>query len=190
LRGNQVRYLANSHSPNFAVRDFDGDQKPDLVLIHVLRDGAKSSRYSIDFQLSSGPTPTIGIIAPTGGLQLTPSDVNGDDVVDLIVTSPFDSGFVAILVNDGRGNFREVDPENYLSAATAIEHGFVTDLRIPENYPSFQQNRYRSGFSDLAITALPCVLVSAKLQNRAWNSISSAQVLHQSGRAPPVFLPL
>lgn len=56
-------------------------------------------------QFSSGPGPAIGIEAPLGGLRIDSRDVNGDDRSDLIVSTALESQVVAILVNDGHGNF-------------------------------------------------------------------------------------
>ncbi len=91
----------------FAIADFDGDRKPDLATIEVERDAAIGARYSIRLQLSAGRESAIGITGPWGGLQLEPRDVNGDDAVDLIVTTALDSHFVAVLLNDGHGKFTQ-----------------------------------------------------------------------------------
>jgi hypothetical protein len=94
-------------APQFAIADFDGDRKPDLATIEVERDASIGTRYSIRLQLSAGRESAIGITGPWGGLQLEPRDVNGDDAIDLIVTTALDSHFVAVLLNDGHGKFTE-----------------------------------------------------------------------------------
>jgi hypothetical protein len=97
-------------SPRFAIADFDGDQKPDLATVQVERDAAIGARYSIRLQLSTGEESVIGIAGPQGGLKLVARDVNGDDVIDLIVTTAMDSHFVAVLINDGHGKFTLAKP--------------------------------------------------------------------------------
>jgi hypothetical protein len=97
-------------SPRFAIADFDGDRKPDLATVQVVREAALGSFYSIRLQLSAGEESAIGIAGPQGGLELVARDVNGDDVMDLVVTTALDSRFVAILINDGHGKFTLAKP--------------------------------------------------------------------------------
>ena len=97
-------------SPRFAIADFDGDRRADLATVQVVRDAESSSFYSIRVQLSAGEESAIVISGPQGGLELVAQDVNGDDVVDLIVTTAIDSHFVAVLLNDGHGKFTLAEP--------------------------------------------------------------------------------
>jgi len=96
---------AGGFAPGFAIADFDGDHKPDLATLQVERDAAGGTRYSIRLQLSAGEESAIGITGPQGGLELVARDVNGDDVIDLVVTTAMGSHFVAVLINDGHGKF-------------------------------------------------------------------------------------
>ncbi|MFI5097134.1 MAG: FG-GAP repeat domain-containing protein [Candidatus Acidiferrales bacterium] len=101
---------ASGFSPRFAIADFDGDQKPDLATVQVVREAALDSFYSIRLQLSAGEESAIGIAGPQGGLELVARDVNGDDLIDLVVTTAMGSHFVAILLNDGHGKFTLAKP--------------------------------------------------------------------------------
>jgi len=92
-------------SPRFAIGDFDGDRKPDVATVQVVRDAALDSVYSIRLQLSAGEESAVWIAGPRGGLALVARDVNGDDALDLVVTSAGGSHFVAVLLNDGHGKF-------------------------------------------------------------------------------------
>jgi hypothetical protein len=96
---------AGGFAPGFAIADFDGDHKPDLATVQIERDAAGGARYSIRLQLSAGEESAIGITGPQGGLELVARDVNGDDVIDLVVTTAMGSHFVAVLINDGHGKF-------------------------------------------------------------------------------------
>jgi hypothetical protein len=105
---NPVR--ASAVGVRFAIADFDGDLKPDLATVHVGGSNARSTQYSIRFELSSGAAQSISLTAPSGGLQIVPQDVNGDKIPDLIVSTQWLNWPVAVLLNDGHGNFTLTDP--------------------------------------------------------------------------------
>ena len=92
-------------SAHFAIGDFDGDQKPDLASVQVDLYPQQATRYSIHLQFSVGTRSAIGLTAPFGGLLLSAKDVNGDSTLDLVVTTAVDHQLIAVLVNDGHGNF-------------------------------------------------------------------------------------
>ncbi len=105
---NPVR--ASAVGARFAIADFDGDLKPDLATVQVGGSNARTTHYSIRFELSSGTARSISLIAPSGGLQIVPQDVNGDKIPDLIVSTQWLNRPVAVLLNDGHGNFTLADP--------------------------------------------------------------------------------
>jgi hypothetical protein len=101
---------AGVNSP-FAIADFDGDRKPDLATVEVERiDSSSNIRYSIRFQLSAGVAQAIGVTAPAGGLHIVARDVNGDNALDLLISTAWLHQPVAVLLNDGHGNFTLSDP--------------------------------------------------------------------------------
>ena len=97
--------LSHFNGARFVFADLDGDRKPDLALVEMQSQLSNKANYSIRLQLSHGGESAIGVLAPFGGLRIAARDVNGDDNVDLIVTSILDAHFVEVLLNDGRGNF-------------------------------------------------------------------------------------
>ena len=105
----------------FAIADFDGDNKPDFATVQDGQASASIKRYWIGLRLSTGPHQFLGITAPVGGLQLVLRDVNGDNALDVIVTTAWLDRPVAILVNDGRGNFAVSDPANFPAALRGSE---------------------------------------------------------------------
>jgi hypothetical protein len=102
--------LSPAIGARFAIADFDGDLKPDLATVHVGGSNARTTQYSIRFDLSSGSARSISLVAPSGGLQIVPQDVNGDNIPDLVVSTQWLNRPVAVLLNDGHGNFTLTDP--------------------------------------------------------------------------------
>jgi hypothetical protein len=98
---------------HFVIGDFDGDQKPDLATVHVNQSHSELTEYSIHLQLSRGLNLSVGLTAPSGGLQLFSRDVNGDDLLDVVVRTALDSNLVAVLINNGHGKFTLAKPEMF-----------------------------------------------------------------------------
>jgi len=109
---------ARSLGPNlsFSVADFDGDSRPDLASVQYGTSDSPRAAYLIQLQLSAAGQQSFQIIAPVGGLQIVARDVNGDHALDLVLTSAWLGRPVAILLNDGHGNFSRVEPEAYPEA--------------------------------------------------------------------------
>jgi hypothetical protein len=102
--------------PQFAIADFDGDRRPDLASIQAAPNTSGTTSYRINLQLTGSGPRSIGVIAPSGGLLITARDVNGDHAVDLLLTTVWFKRPVAILINDGHGNFSRVEPVTFLGA--------------------------------------------------------------------------
>jgi hypothetical protein len=171
---------------HFAIADFDGDNRPDLASVHVGQSNSTSTRYWIAFHLSGGSGQTVGITAPTGGLQITSRDVNGDSFPDVIVTTAWTNKPVAILLNDGFGNFTASDPAKFQSAFAASEMSwtFAADetrdtvavllLSRGESSNCLSEGGY---LLPRGMTLLPAV--------RAGSALLPASVSPFIGRAPP-----
>jgi hypothetical protein len=102
---------------NFAIADFDGDRKPDLATVEVQKGNSSSAtQYSIRLQLTAGAVQVFGVIAPAGGLQIMARDVNGDDALDVLVSTAWQHKQVALLLNDGHGKFTLADPGAFPAA--------------------------------------------------------------------------
>lgn len=181
-----VRTAVALGSTQFAIADFDGDRQPDLALIRVMRDGSPTSEYSVDFNFSSGRKPAISIFGPSGGLQITPRDVNGDRFADLVVTSILDTQFVAIFLNDGKGNFVPAEPSDFPGAVKGTDFRLNVPEDVPAEQLALQPGRDSAGDAgvsagwhgprEISATALP----APPLKVRAELSFPSA------GRAPPL----
>jgi hypothetical protein len=107
-----------SLGPNlsFSVADFDGDSRPDLASVQAGTSNALSTDYWIQLQVSAAGRQTFRIVAPMGGIQIASRDVNGDNVLDLVLSTTWLEQPVAILLNDGHGTFSQVDPEAFPEA--------------------------------------------------------------------------
>jgi len=140
-----ARGLVAAGVTRFAIADFDSDSLPDTATIRVARDSSPSAEYFLELRLSSGLRPAIGILGPAGGLQVTPQDVNGDKIADLVITSPFDAHFVAILLNDGEGNFRRVASSDFPNVGKKSEFGLLSKDSLGQFQLTLGQKRNTDG---------------------------------------------
>ena len=173
-------------STHFAIADFDGDAQPDVALIRMTRDVQPTAEYFLELQLSSGTRAPIGIFGPAGGLQITPQDVNGDKIADLVVTSPFDTQFVAILLNDGKGNFKQVESSDYPEVGKLPASRFIG----PHDAAGFQLTlglRCGTDGEGARNAAWESPIEnSGKLSTTTSSSAGSFLILRAAGRAPPL----
>jgi hypothetical protein len=162
----------------FAIGDFDGDRRPDLTTVEIARFNSLHSRYSISFQLSTGRPQTIGVTAPAGGLALFAQDVNGDRALDVVLVTAWRHELVAVLLNDGKGNFSTADPRQFEISAVSSKAQIERVPRLPEDRTvlSFQYSALRepgrkiaagreseaafSGALDFAVALFPSSLSS------------------------------
>ena len=191
LLGVSARGVAASGFPaqaptHFAIADFDGDSRPDLASVHEGQSTPHSTRYWIAFQLSGGTGQTVGITAPTGGLQISSRDVNGDSFPDVVITTAWTNTPVAILLNDGFGNFTVSSPSEFQGAFTASQKSWT-----------FAANEIRDAVAALFLSRSvsgDCVRESGSLLPRGTTPLLAARSGPESirasvspfiGRAPP-----
>ncbi len=105
---------------SFSVADFDGDSKPDLASVQYGTSDSTRAAYTIQLQLSTAGSQFFQITAPIGGLQVVSRDVNGDNALDLVLTTTWLRQPVAILLNDGHGSFTCVDPDAFAKAFSEL----------------------------------------------------------------------
>jgi len=110
--------IAAPLGPNlsFSIADFDGDSKPELASVQTAKSDLTRTDYWIQLQLTAAGRQTFQIAGPIGGLQIVSRDVNGDHALDLVLTTALLRQPVAILLNDGHGNFSRVDPAAFPEA--------------------------------------------------------------------------
>src|SRR5580698_7725958 len=127
---------ASSAGPGlqFALADFDGDHRPDLVGVQAGQGNVVRTNYWIQLQLSAAGQQTISLVAPSGGLQIAARDVNGDQIPDLILTTTWLRQPVAIFINDGHGTFSRVAPDAFPDAFRESQTGWDSSAhRIPDS---------------------------------------------------------
>ena len=176
--------------PQFAIEDFDGDSRPDIATVVAGRSGTADNHYRIRFQLSSGRSQNIDLTAPVGGLDLSSRDVNGDDFLDVVVTTAGTNRPVAVLLNDGAGSFTATDPAAFPGAfrkSTKFWSGLAEELR--EASPAFLSRCFSSDLEDRNETySIPAEMrVLARRSDRLETRNVDVSYL---GRAPPTLKPL
>jgi hypothetical protein len=88
-----------------AIADFTGDTHPDLATVKLNGLGSYAAQYVIEIQLTEGGRQSLELVAPQGGVYITPKDVTGDGALDLIVRASTSRAVVAVFLNDGYGGF-------------------------------------------------------------------------------------
>src|SRR5580658_6433589 len=172
----------------FALADFDGDHRPDLVGVQAGQGNVARTNYWIQLQLSAAGQQTISLVAPSGGLQVAARDVNGDRIPDLILTTTWFGQPVAIFINDGHGTFTRVEtsafPEAFRKSPT-LWNGEVDLAADAVGVPPPS----RAGVC-IAVARSPHAGSNAGTASPALPGIFSSPFLFsQLGRAPPCTVP-
>ena len=168
----------------FAIADFDGDVRPDFASVEAELSHSGSTNYWIQLQLSAAGRQSISLVAPAGGLTIQARDVNGDHAMDLVLATAWFKQPVAILLNDGHGNFSRVDPTEFPGAFNSPGRDWSsaaaqnTDLfGLPSQTRSGICRRAKGFFDGRLATALVCGRTGSFFDNLSRASYT--------GRAPP-----
>lgn len=180
-----VSFAHGATTSHFAIGDFDGDNRPDMATVETGLIGASHARYWIGFRMSAGARQMIGVNGPVGGLEIVSRDVNGDNIDDLVVSAAWLKSPVAVLVNDGHGNFTVHDPAAFSAALTNPTR--TLDSPNPQN-PDLAiafSTRSSSDFvtderADAVFENSEKLLANSSLRNDFSLAVCS------SGRAPPL----
>ena len=168
----------------FAVADFDGDHRPDLVGVQSGQSGVSRTNYWIQLQLSASGRQTILLVAPAGGLQIAARDVNGDQIPDLILTTTWLRQPVAIFINDGHGTFTRVAPGAFPEAFREPQSNWgSTNTRIPDSLgvpPSSP-----AGSHEVTARSLHAVPQTGAIAQSSQGFRPSPFIITSPGRAPP-----
>jgi hypothetical protein len=173
----------------FSVADFDGDSRPDLASVQAAgKSDSLHTDYWIQLQLSATGRQTFRIVAPLGGLQIVSRDVNGDNAPDLVLTTAWLGQPVAILLNDGHGNFSQVEPAAFPEAFSESSSGWS----CPSGHATDAVGVAPQFREDICLQAeLISYLCAQSLLTAASDSLFSISpfLISHAGRAPPLELP-
>jgi hypothetical protein len=177
---------ASAQAPtHFTIADFDGDSRPDLASVEVGQSGSRDTRYWIAFELSGGSAQTLGITAPTGGLQIVSRDVNGDSFPDVVVTTAWTNRPIIILLNDGLGNFTPISPTKFQGAFAAPESNCASSVDEIGDATALLYSRGVPGNCQEESRYLPPRRISGLLIPCCCDAWILASVSPFVGRAPP-----
>jgi hypothetical protein len=170
---------------HFTIADFDGDNRPDLASVRVGQSGLRNTRYWIAFRLSGGFGQTVSVTAPTGGLQITARDVNGDSFPDVVITTLWTNKPVAVLLNDGLGNFTAANPSVFQSAFAAPETSCTSAADEVRDATALLYSRSIPGDCGEESRSFPRRGMSGLFSPRSCRDSVSPSVSLFAGRAPP-----
>lgn len=171
---------------SFAIADLDGDHRPDIASVQPGRGGSHAGgAYWVRLHLSETGKSFIRVIAPGGGLRVEARDVNGDNAVDLVFATKWLGQPVAVLLNDGHGNFSQASPSRFPSAFSEAE----SDLTNAAAKPSDNLGIAQDSFSGLFVLAIARAHASPHAERFYLTHLQFSRnefSIFAAGRAPPV----
>jgi hypothetical protein len=170
---------------HFTIADFDGDNRPDFASVQVGQSSLQSTRYWIAFQLSGRSGQTVSLMAPDGGLRITARDVNGDNFPDVVITTLWTNKPVAILLNDGLGNFTAANSSAFQSAFAAPETSCTSATDEIRDATALLDSRSIPGDRGAESGSLSRMSTSGLLSPKSCSDPLTPSVSVFSGRAPP-----
>jgi len=169
---------------SFAIADFDGDQRPDFASVEADRLGSSSTSYWIQLRLTGSGQQAIQLVAPPGGLQIEARDVNGDNAVDLVLSTAWFKQPVAVFLNDGHGRFSRAEPSDFpdaFSDPTRSWNSSSNSASAAAGIPPQMGSGICSG-----TTNLPNLRDSSKaIPSTSSEFLFDSLLIAYSGRAPP-----
>lgn len=169
---------------SFTVADFDGDHEPDFAVVQPNEGSPSAGRYWVWLRLSQSGRRYVRVAAPGGGVSIEARDVNGDSAIDLVVATAWLNKPVAVLLNDGHGNFSQVDPSRFAQAFSRASKHWNTSSSADTCVVAWQR--------ESEILEFPSGLGTGELKHsgeffRSRNSLAarSRALVSYAGRAPP-----
>ena len=179
---------ASGPGAQIAVADFDGDHYPDLASVQANSTAGRRTSYCIHLRLSRAAQQSIQVFGPIGGLEIAALDVNGDHAIDLVLTAAWFRRPVAILLNDGHGNFSRVEPSAYSGAfGQSSAHWAGTDAAV--SMAAVDPTQWRADVSAPACRPLRARLLMRSVVRTGPGPLRSLFLISHSSRAPPTQTP-
>jgi hypothetical protein len=97
------------------LADFDGDSRTDIAFAKPRGLANGVFHYQVEVLLSGRPRATFEVESGRagGGLHIVARDVDGDQDLDLVITTEFSGEPVGVWINDGHGGFTPGDAAIY-----------------------------------------------------------------------------
>jgi len=170
---------------HFAIADFDGDWKPDVAVVEAASLRCAQANYAIRLQLSAGAELSFLISAPSGGVRVAARDVNGDNLPDVVVSSISDERVVAVLLNQGHGQFSRAEPAAYLTIPADPDFFLRgADESLGDKF-TVASLRYSFDGEHMGGTAGPAVLSADSVVLPEASTGSCTELHARTGRSPP-----
>ena len=119
-----------------------------------------------------------------GGLEIAARDVNGDHAIDLVLTAAWFRQPVAILLNDGHGNFSAVEPMEFPGAFDESSANWgAAAIFVPP--AAANPTQWRTDISESARGSLRPRPQSSVVALTTFGVPRSAFLISYSCRAPP-----
>jgi hypothetical protein len=187
-RTSQPSPNTSSSAAGIAVRstidDFDGDFRPDQIAVKTGANEFSGTQYWIEVRLSAAPSQIIPVFSVPGGIQVVARDVNGNGTLDLVLTASLLRRPVAILLNDGHGQFTRVDPDEFPRAFQDCETSWESRAHFLDDFGGLPRSlRFLIALAPGKLWIAPSPVARVAADNSA--ELSGRALAAHAGRAPP-----
>ena len=166
------------------IDDFDGDYHPDQIAVETGANEFSGTQYWIDVRLSTAGRQIIPVFSVPGGIQVVARDVNGNGYLDLVLTASVLRRPVAILLNDGHGQFTRVDPEEFPRAFQDSETSWEARGHFPDDHAGLPRSlRFLIALTPGRLSIAPSPVTRLAAANPG--DFLSRGLAPHAGRAPP-----
>ena len=113
LAGSPAAAAPGASAATWAMADFNGDRKSDLVTVVAATSSFGQARsHQLQIQLDAQHTPALAVSRFAARDRLNVRDLDGDSDRDIVLETAFGEP-LAIWLNDGDGNFHEGDVDSF-----------------------------------------------------------------------------
>jgi trimeric autotransporter adhesin len=157
----QIEYPTNGYPYSLAVADFNNDQRPDIAVSNYGPVGGTGGGVSVLINNGNGTFAAPVNYSPGGEFYfLTAGDVNGDNKLDLVVSSLYPNQATLLFLGNGDGTFSSAPIT--LASGTASDFNTVADLN-GDGAPDVVIPNYVGGSGNISIllqSVLPVLQVT------------------------------